>query len=310
VNEAVPTNLFPWRNTMNHLALLLVLTAPATATAATPSIQRPSLFQPQPDLSDAERLFREGQTKYDSADYEGAIESFTKALGEATAKGSKEFQVRGLLLYNIGKTHIRAYEIDHDLAHLRQARAIYKRFIKEADVEAMFEKFSGQDVADARTELRMLEMRIEGLESVDQPVPPPPVADKMVQEPALDWKKPRNIGIGLTASGSVALATGIGLLVYGSQFRPHAESQVAKLDGLGVPLDHPARLEGMEYTDAETSRGRTWMAVGGSVVAVGLVGAGVGVAHLVKSKKLKEGRVQPSVALSPGYTGIVLSGRF
>jgi hypothetical protein len=66
----------------------------------------------------------------------------------------------------------------------------------------------------------------------------------------------------------------------------------------------------MEYIDDETRRGRIYMAVGGSVAAVGAIGAGVGVAYLVKSKKLKEGRVQPSVALSPAYTGIVLRGRF
>lgn len=299
---------------MNQFALILTLLTPATAAAAipTPSIQRPSLFQPQPDLSEAERLFREGKTKYDSADYEGAITSFTQALGEATAKGSKEFQVRGLLLYNIGKAHIKAYDIDHDIEHLRQARAIYKRFIKEADVEAMFEKFSAQDVADARQELRMLEMRIGGLESEAkgiEPVPStPPVVAPIVDQQEVT--KARNLGIGLTVSGSAVIAAGVGVLVAGSQLAPSAETSVAKLDDLGVPADHPSRVEGETFIDAETRRGRTIMAVGGSLAAVGAVGIGMGIASLVKSKRLKEGRVQPSVALTPGYAGIVLRGRF
>ena len=301
---------------MNQFALLIALLAPASASAAItgPTVQRPSLFQPQPDLSDAERLFREGQTKYDSADYEGAIVLFTQALGEATAKGSQEFQVRGLLLYNIGKAHIRAYDIDHDIEHLRQARAIYKRFIKEADVEAMFEKFSAQDVSDARQELRMLEMRIGGLEKEAAGIKPVPTTPPVIAAvPVVDQKavtKARNRGIGFTASGSAVVLGAVGILVAGSQLRPSAETSVSKLDDLGVPLDHPSRAEGEEFINAETRRGRTIMAIGGSLAAVGVVGIGVGVASLIKSKRLKEGRVQPSVALTPGYAGIVLRGRF
>jgi hypothetical protein len=295
---------------MNHLALIFTLLAPAASGTTAPPVQRPSMLQPQPDLSEAERLFKEGMIKYDSADYEGAIDSFTQALGEAESKGSQEFQVRGLLLYNIGKAHIHAYEIDHDIGHLRQARVIYKRFIKEADVEAMFEKFNPRDVTDAQQELRMLEARIKGLESVDkEPLPStPPVTMPVVDQKAV--KKARNLGIGFTASGSAVVVAGVALVVGGSQLRSSAETSVSKLDDLGVPEDHASRTEGEEFIDAETRRGRIFMAVGGSVAAVGVVGIGVGVAALVKSKRLREGRVQPSVALTPGYAGIVLSGRF
>jgi len=289
-----------------HFALYLFL-APVTATAA--PIQTPSLFQPATDLSEAERLYTEGQTLYESADYTGAIAKFTEALGEAKRVGSKDFHVRGLLLYNIGRAHIKAYEINKDLSHLRQAKTIYRQFIKDADVEAMFEQFNPQDVADARQELRALETRLEGLESAtptkrSTPPPPPPIkAD-------VDWKKPRNTGIGLVAAGSAVLAGGVAVLAFGSTLKPGAEGEVNKLADAGVPQDHPAWAEGDSYIASETKRGKTLMAVGGSLAAVGLVGAGVGVSYLVKAKKLKEGRVSPTVALMPGFVGIVVSGRF
>jgi tetratricopeptide (TPR) repeat protein len=260
-------------------------------------------------LSEAEALYNEGQVLYQSADYNGAIAKFTEALGEATDAGSKNFNVRGLLLYNIGKAHIKAYEIDRDLSHLRQARTIYKQFIKDADIEAMFAEFNPQDVADAQQELRALEMRLEGLENADKPERGIPPAPPPIEAP-VDWKKPRNTGIGLTIAGSAVLIGGVAILAAGSTLRPTAESDVAKLAGMGVPLDHPAWAEGDTYITQETKRGKTLMAVGGSLAGVGLIGAGVGIAYLVKAKKLREGRVTPTVALSPTFSGIVVSGRF
>lgn len=288
-----------------YFALYLTLT-PAMSANGTP-IQTPALFQPATDLSEAERLYEEGHILYESADYNGAIVKFTEALGEAKRAGSEDFRVRGLLLYNIGRAHVKAYEIDKDLSHLRQARTIYRQFIKDADVEAMFEQFNPQDVADARKELRVLETRLEALENTDKPDGPPPPPEVA---PSVDWKKPRNTGIGLVAGGSAVLVGGVAVLAFGSTLKPGAEAEVNKLADMGVPQDHPAWAEGDAYIASETKRGRTLMAVGAALTGVGLIGAGVGVAYLVKAKKLREGQVTPTVALSPDFAGIVLSGRF
>jgi tetratricopeptide (TPR) repeat protein len=292
-----------------HFALFIFM-APISLNGA--PLQTPAMLQPAADLSEAEALYNEGQTRYESADYNGAIAKFTEALDEAKRAGSKEFHVRGLLLYNIGRAHIKAYEIDQDLGHLRQARSIYRQFIKEADVEAMFAEFNPQDVADARQELRALEIRLEGLENVtktktesDEPSPaPPPI------EAPVDWKKPRNTGMGLTAAGSAVLVGGVAVLAFGSTLKPGAEGEVNKLADAGVPQDHPAWTEGDNYIESESKRGRTLMALGGALTGVGLIGAGVGIAYLVKAKKLREGRVSPTVALTPTFSGIVVSGRF
>src|SRR5690606_1492616 len=51
----------------------------------------------------ARRLFDEGIARCDAADYKGAIEVFTLALGEVRGQGVDHFTVRGLLLFNIGR---------------------------------------------------------------------------------------------------------------------------------------------------------------------------------------------------------------
>jgi hypothetical protein len=290
---------------MITFALCLSLSAPV---AVQTPVQRPANTA---DLSEARRLFHEGGTRYEAADYEGAVEKFTEALTSAKEAGSNDFQVRGLLLYNIGKAHVRAYDTTQDIVHLRQARTIYKQFIKEADTEAMFEHFDPEHVKEARQELRMLEMRIEGLENADQePLPPPPTSEVDASGPVDQWKRPRNLGIGLASTGSVALVGGVAMLIAGSTFEQNAQDQVNQLADLGVPADHPAWAEGETFVEGEKRRGTTFMAVGGSLAAVGAAGVGVGAYYLAKSKRLQEERVRPSVALSPGYAGIVVSGRF
>lgn len=287
---------------MALLLLIFLMAPPPVAPAPT----EPSVVVETADLSEAQRLFLEGQTRYESADYEGAIQKFTQALDAAKDAGSKDFHVRGLLLYNIGRAHAKAFEVSQDLTHLRQARTIYQQFIREADVEAMMEQFNSQDVEDAKQELKLLETRLQALENPKHSVPLiPPTA------PASDaWKRPRNLGIGLVTSGGAVMVTGVALLAAGSTFESSAQDQVNTLADAGVPLDHPAWAEGETFVAGERARGQVFMALGGSLAAVGALGIGVGVASLVKAKRLKTGRVSPSVAMSPSYVGIVLSGRF
>ena len=144
---------------MINFALYLSLSAPVAVQAL---VQPPASTA---DLSEARRLYYEGSTRYDAADYEGAIEKFTEALTSVKEVGSNDFQVRGLLLYNIGKAHVRAYDTTQDVVHLRQARTIYREFIAEADAEAFFDKFDPEHVEMATEELESLEAHLAELET-------------------------------------------------------------------------------------------------------------------------------------------------
>jgi hypothetical protein len=101
-------------------AVLCVASMPVHASAPAPEVER------------ARELFDQGARKYEVADYAGAIELWTRAyerlpVREDTAK------TRQLLRRNIGQAHVRAYEVDRDATHLRQARALLQGYLDNVD---------------------------------------------------------------------------------------------------------------------------------------------------------------------------------
>ena len=216
------------------------------------------------------------------------------------------------LLYNIGRAHEEAFEIDRDLKHLRAALSLYEEY----EGFAAWQDVSGgssdaaQDlqevrerILDLKKRLRVADQIAENKHNASSPVPP-------ALPPTADWKRPRNIGIGLTVTGGAAIIGGVAFAIVGSRYRPNAQEQVMKLNDLGVPMDHPAWQEGGKFIDDETRKGNAVMAVGGTLAGVGAIGTGVGIYFLVKSGKLKNGKIQPSATLTPTYAGFSLTGRF
>lgn len=269
---------------------------------------------PSPEqMVEAEVLFRDGTVKYESADYDGAIESFTSALGIMTANHGDE-ATRLTLLYNIAMAHEKQFMIDQDVTHLRQAKTLYERYLEfaqktgnlgdELDIESK--------LAHLNTQLKIHSEIQENKTKAEGPPPlPPPVTDVGTDSgPDPDWKKPRNLGIGLVASGGAITIGGVVLAVLGSQFEGKAQTQVDSLADQGIPMDHPAWAEGEEFVASEKRRGTIFMGVGSSVAVVGAVGVGMGTYYLVKSKRLREGRVTAMPALSPGFAGVQISGKF
>lgn len=278
---------------------------PPSGPAPKPEPEAPSVSDPE-ELAQAEALFREGEARFVSADYNGAMEAFTKALGIVAALPEDNEQIQLLLLYNIGSAHEKAFEIDQDLAHLRQALTLYKRYLGFTE-----EKDDLGEQLDVEHRILKIEKKLQLARQIEEnkngererDVPPPPVSDD-------GWKKPRNIGIGLAVMGGAALVGGIGIIVAGSQLKPGAEDEVAKLANLGIPPDHPAWADGDQFIESEERRGKILMGVGGGVAALGAAGTAIGVSYLVKAGKLKKGQLQPTVSAMPGFVGVQLKGRF
>ncbi|MFV8749681.1 hypothetical protein ACNOYE_03905 [Nannocystaceae bacterium ST9] len=271
--------------------------APASAPAESPPSEAV-------DLSEATRLFDEGTARYDAADYAGAIEAFTLALSELRGQGVDDFRIRGLLMFNIGRTHMRAFEIDEKTEHVRQAKSIFTRFIAEAEQHP--DQVEASDIDEAKAQLVEIELLLAGeREPEPTPVEPEPERDRGEPEP----KRLRASGIGLTAGGGALLATGIGLLAWGASFGPHAEGQVAQLDELGLPADSPAFADGEDFIAAERRKGNAWMAAGGVAAAIGIVGVALGVRQLVRAKRADQ-RLQASASFGPRGAWVGLSGRF
>lgn len=292
---------------MLQLALASVLTfAPASSSSA------PAEPSEQPaDLSKAKQLFDEGTARYDAADYIGAIEKFTLAMAELEGQEVDDFGIRGLLRFNIGRAHMRAYEIDQKPEHLRQAKSIFKRFIEDA--EHFPDQVDPGDVEEAKQQVTEIDRLLAGSTSEAEPEPQPEpgtadggegdVAPSKPRDPA----KLRASGIGLTAAGAVLLAGGVGMLAWGAGYGSAAERQVAGLDDANLPPDTTAFADADDFVAAERRKGSAWMAGGGVAAAVGIVGVALGVRSLVLAKK---SRVHASAAIGREGVWVGVSGRF
>jgi len=270
-------------------ALLLLFVCYAAEPAADP-------------MAEAQTLFHDGAAKYDSADYEGAIESFTEALTIVRANKG-ELSIRLRLLYNIGSAHEKQFAIDRDVEHLRRALSLYERYLEYSEHA---EDLGDQLDVEARVLRLEKKLRMADQIEANKATTPPPVRE--LPDSALGYKRPRNIGLGLVVPGVAASVGGAVLIALGSRYEGNAQSQVDELETpRGSPEDHPAWSEGEDFVSVERRKGVGLMAGGAVVATVGLVGVGVGTYYLVKSRNL---RLQVTPSVSPTQAGLVIGGRF
>lgn len=265
-------------------------------------------------MAKAKELYDEGSTLYSAADYNGAIDKFTEALKIVTSEGSDDdHTIRGALLLNIAQSHIHAYEVDADAAHLRAAKSIYQRYVDEAGRGA---GYPDADVADSNDQIAVLEQRIEKLDEKNAPaaVPPgpgatPPPSDDGPKEAEI--VRTRSIGIGLLVGGSVLTLGGIGVIAWGSTFKRFAIQSVREeANDPNKPLSDFTPEE-QEHVNEQTRFGKIWMGAGGGITVIGIAGVALGAWQLSKAKKMRD---QRSAALVPvftrDYAGLSLVGRF
>jgi hypothetical protein len=276
---------------VSFVSLWIALAPPETAAPETTE-------QPvEADLSKAKQLFDEGIARYDAADFAGAIEVFTLALSELRTQGVSDFRIRGLLLFNIGRAHTRAYGIDEEVEHLRQAKSIFTSFIDEAQEHP--DEVDEGDIEEAKAQLVEIE---ELLAASNEPASagggkPKPKRDR--PEPKGDPKKLRTMGIGLTAGGVALLGGGIGMMVWGAGFGAAAERQVAGLDDLGLPDDSVAFVDGDAFIASERRKGAAWQGVGGFVIGAGVGVLSFGIRQLITAKRIEKRSTSTSAAWVP-----------
>lgn len=267
------------------LALLQPPTLPPLPTQAVP--------EEVSELDRARLLHAEGTAAYEAADYPGAIEKFTAALKIVMAEGgTDENTAKQALLYNIAKAHEKAYEMDEDPVHLRQALSLYTRYKESVTAP--------KDKEDAQAKINALQLRLT------KPTPSVVSPKTTTPKPVVpDWKRPRNIGISLMVAGGGAFVGGVVMAVLGSRYESNARDQVRKLDDLGVPEDHPARMQGATFIQQEAKKGKILMGLGGSLAGVGAVLVGTGAGFVVKAK-----RTRLSARVTTTYVGLTVSGKF
>ena len=289
------------------ITLVVALSAPCAAWAG-PSETAPS--DGATDRSDgddprlrAKSLYEQGKNRFDTADYDAAIELWTEAYG-ALPNTPDAAPIKAALIYNIATAQERAYAIDKDITHLRRAAILVQQYADA--IPALYGEGEQAQAERDRVQERLedLRTRIEEAEaaqpepeaepdaedeSIEHPFPEPVPSSDMQPDPRT---RPLIIsgavlaGLGVAMSGVMA-----GGLVMGSQAND------------GVPED-------LEQRRDQFDKGRTGntLAIASGVVAGVLVVTGATLLGVGLSRRRSPVAVTPSVG--PKWSGLSLSGRF
>jgi len=286
-----------------HVPLLATWLARGAAATASPATPPPPLESAAP-IEDAARstestegpearvgaLINEGQARFDTADYVGAIERWTGAYAQLPDDPHLA-AARNLLAYQIAQAHIEAFAMDPQLAHLRKAERLLLQYI------------AGLDPSEAEARLDA-EHRLETVRAQLRAAMPPPAARPTRPPAALAPTEPpgdRSRGP-LLLLGGLNLGLGLGLLVGTavsavSAADLHGERQRVKAGADAAELD---RLR-MRETRANQATIATAV-VGGALITTG-------VALLITGHVRKRAwTAQPTLA--PGLVGARLTLRF
>jgi tetratricopeptide (TPR) repeat protein len=294
------------------LGVCLALAVP-TGLASSPRVAQAAVTAPDEDpaLAESRALYEEGKAKFDTFDFEGAVDLWTKAYAKLP---DSETGVRNAMVYNIATAQEKAYELDKDVQHLRQAVLLLEQYIKSYKVLHVRTPETKAEVQRAQERIAALQERIERAErgepepsaAPDQPATAPseahygtgqidgivwtpvasgpPDADKLHRNRRLATadKKTDNMLIG----SYVALSVG-GLLA---------------VAGTGAVLGTQDAGQGAQ-------------GAGYGTLALGLAGLTTGVALLVvgleRRKKARQGTlVAATPVVGPRFAGAAVSMRF
>jgi hypothetical protein len=250
-------------------------------------------------LDEAQHLFDEGASKYETADYAGAIELWTRAYG--LVPNVPEYgPIRAKLIANLATAQERAYAVDREISHLNQAKILLERY------RAGLAEIYGEDDVERAKELAWIAERVGAIDAELQAV-----ADReaAANEPEPEPEREPRLGPGqgmviggsvLTGLGVAGLGVMIGGMVIGAGNNSLADIPSNDLDARATRFDQ-GRL------------GNTLAIAGGAGGAV-LLGAGVALLVVGLAKKRAAGPTEAQATLvpilDPTQAGLGLVGRF
>jgi hypothetical protein len=287
------TNLH-WRRLPGSFVLSLLLAMPAGVVAQPPS-EDSAKTESAPPADDAVKeaavLHREGKARFETLDYEGAIELWTQAYAKLPPTEENR-EIRNELAYNIATAQEKAYEVDGDVTHLRRAKGLLKHYLEEF-------KHINKPTEAARAEAKEVEQRIASLEQAIKDaeaggaaVSPQQAAKQQARsdeararqiiesDPVL--RKKYRSGRGMIIAGSITL--GLGLLAVGALGSVDVDAQPDQALGLTV--------------------------VGGALFITGAVLLPIGIVRFTRAKREARARVVLAPSFDRQSAGMRLLLRF
>jgi hypothetical protein len=261
-----------------------------------------------PALTRAKELYQRGKGQFDTANYATAIELWTEAY-TALPDTPENARVKALLIYNIASARAKAFEIDQDITHLRQARVLLQSY-----ADAIPQLYG--ETEEGLEELQKVESRIASLDDtiaaaeIEDPTPAPTAADPVERPTAVEGPDglapvtppPDPTSRGMVAAGATLVALGgasLGVMIAGLVVGD-AANDIDDLD----PNDNVARR-------IQFDRGRQGnvMAIAGGVIGGAFVIAG-GVLIGLGRRRATRGPTALRPAVGPTFAGMQLRGRF
>lgn len=255
----------------------------------------PALAEEAADpIEEARSRYERGAAKFETADYEGAIELWTDAYSMVPAT-PENTEIKVLILYNLATAREKAFEVDGEISHLKQALILLDGFA--SSVPSLY-----GEGAEGKAELERVDERRAAIRSRIEE------AEAKAQGPAqgptaADGDGGRR-GKGLTIAGAAILGVGglsLGMMTAGLVMGSSA-NDVSALD----PDDVVGRREQFQRGRLGNTLAIAGGAAAAPLVIVGAVLLGVG---LRRSRSAGAGAAAVPL-LGPGMAGVGVVGRF
>ncbi len=313
-----------WRATaLGVVTGLATLCVAPPVSAASPRVGAAALLQPEDSTLEAQRLYREGQNFYETANYTGAIEKWTTAYG-LMDWGPETAEAKTSLLYNLAAAHEKQYGISKDVQNLRTAKVLLQSFSQR--IPTIY-----GETDEAKAELDRVEHRIAEIDAQldeagatpmpdgpDEPEPEPEAEPETAPEaePAADVdddagageKSPRRIGKPLFYSGAAAIGLGVAAGGGAIAFTILSDQQnnFDDIDDLAYNRRIDQIERGLLYNELAVGLG----VAGGVLVVGGVVLVLVGKKRMAKEESNTARLEGLSPMFGQGRLGAVVGGRF
>lgn len=291
------------------LSVAAALAVPAGVVMA-PTSAHAFVGPAAPATDEAKVLYDEGLARFETHDYNGAVDKWTLAYSKLPPDASGQ---RNAMVYNIATAQEKAYDLDKDVQHLRQAALLLESYVD--NYKDMFKKTpeTKAEVDKANARIRSLRERIAAAEGGETPVPPPttptPVGGGTRLGPngadGIQWNTGHAPPVDKDKlAHNRLLATqaqkGDQMIIAG-----YAVGSVGLLFLLGGAA--AAGVGSSTETDGATFSGIGMLVFGAAGVATGGALLGIG---FKKKKSAQRGQIVLTPAAGRRFAGIGISGRF
>ena len=305
--------------------LILALAGTSPGAAAPARRPRPPVPAPAPDpLVKVAALAQEAQTRFETADYEGAIDLWTQAYA-ALPLDPEYGQQRSVLAYQIAQACVEAYAIDPQLVYLRKAERLFEAYLATIDpsdqetVSAVQRELDGlkSKIEEAqRREQESVEAERERLAAAEREraaAAEREAAERRRQEAAAEqarraaaeregrrWRARTIAGGALLGVG----ALGLGVMGYGLAWGAGVDRRGQEAVDAGADAASLRAL--LREGEAANRLAIATAVVGGALVVTGVALVAAGTAGQRRARRGLAG----APAWLPGGVGLVVRGRF